>query len=104
MLEIAFETKELRELCESTDAARNTFGDDVAASLRRRLADLRAATCFSDIVASPPTQVDGGSLMAIDLANDCRIFLAANHIRNPMLESGQIDWLSIDRIKIVDIK
>jgi hypothetical protein len=48
-LELAFETKLLREICESEQKARQELGIKVAEALKRRLADLRAATSVEDL-------------------------------------------------------
>ena len=43
-LELAFESKELRDVCENEAEAKRQLGDSVAEMLKHRLADLNAAT------------------------------------------------------------
>lgn len=49
-LEIAFESKRLRTICESEKQSRSAFGDEVAEILKHRLADFRAAGTVRDLV------------------------------------------------------
>ncbi len=57
-MELAFETKSLREICESPIRAKRALGESVAEMLKRRLADLRAATCIGDLIAGRPQQIE----------------------------------------------
>jgi hypothetical protein len=81
--------------------AERELGVAVAESLRRRLADLRAATSVSDLIASPPLPLTDPLQMAIELSDGYRLVLAANHVSVPMLGSGLVDWSAVTRIKLL---
>jgi proteic killer suppression protein len=78
----------------------------MAENLRRRLADLRAATCVTDLLAGHPREVKGGrhGQFALELSERSQIVFCANHNAVPLLESGSVDWASVTRIKILRIE
>ncbi len=53
-LELAFETRELRDMCEDEAEARRALGQTIAEMLRNRLADLDSATSPGDLLAGQP--------------------------------------------------
>jgi plasmid maintenance system killer protein len=105
-LELAFDSKPLRAICESAACAERTLGARVAEVLRHRLADLRAATSPKDLVAGSPSLLDGAERehMAVNLCDGWRLVFAANHPKNPRTENGDLDWVRISRIRILRIE
>lgn len=105
-LEIAFAEKSLRQLCENETKAQQVLGAAMAEKLKRRLADLRAATCITDLVAGRPRELDGPCPrpFAVDLRDGARIVFSANHNVNPLLKSGCVDWPKVSRVKILRIE
>lgn len=105
-LEIAFAEKSNRLLCENEAIAERKLGKRVAEKLKRRLADLRAATCVKDIVVGKPRELDGKhhQQIALEVCEGYGLIFCANHIVNPLLESGGIDWSRVSRIKILRIE
>lgn len=105
-MEIGFDTKKLRSICESNLDAQRKLGNEVAEVLQRRLADLRAATNIGDLVANPPTEVDGEvpEHLGIDLPSGYQIIFSANHPKKPITESGILDWSRVNRVRILDIR
>lgn len=105
-LELAFANKSLRQLCESEAKANRNLGVRMAEKLRRRLADLRAATCANDLIAGNPYELDstGSQQIAVNLCEGSRIVFCANHNTIPLLESGGVDWSKVSRIKILRIE
>lgn len=105
-MELAFNSKSLRTICESERQAKLELGDAVAEILKHRLADLRAATSVKDLVAGRPRVLDGAALqqMVVDLRDGYRIVFTANHTKNPMTETGDLDWERVSRIKILRIE
>jgi proteic killer suppression protein len=105
-LELAFANKSLRQLCESKAKANRDFGVKMADGLRRRVADLRAATCVSDLVIGTPRELEGDrqEQIALDLDDGFRLIFCANHNAVPELESGGIDWSKVSRVKILCIE
>jgi hypothetical protein len=105
-LELAFDSKSLRTLCESEAIATRQLGPEVAEAVKHRLADLRAATSVKDLVAGRLHKLDGtdSRYMVVDLCNDYQMIFCANHPKNPMTKSGELDWAKICRIKILRIE
>ena len=102
-LDLAFDTLALRQLCESEAKAKRQLGVHVAAHLKRRLADLRAAGTIMDLIASPPFILGTPEIMAMELAEGYRIVFMANHTEPPTLDSGQLDWSSVTRVKVLEV-
>lgn len=104
-LEIAFAEKSDRQLCENEAIAERKIGSKVADKLKRRLADLRAATSIKDVVAGKPRELDGKykHQIAVELCDGYFLVFCANHNTNPLLESGEIDWSRVSRIKILRV-
>lgn len=105
-LELAFSKRSLRHLCENEAKAKRELGASVAQKLRRRLADLRAATCVTDLVAGQPRELENlrSRHIAVDLREGFRIVFCANHNAIPTLESGGVDWAKVSRVKIMRIE
>jgi len=105
-LELAFESKALRTICESEDHAKRELGPEVAEVLKHRLADLRAGTSIYDLVAGRPRLLDNGDhqRMVVDLCNGYRVVLEANHPNNPVTEADRLAWVKISRIKVLRIE
>lgn len=105
-MEIAFESKQLREICERESKAKREFGNKVAEGLKRRLADLRAADSMADVAAGNAREVtaDAGPVMVIDLCDGYAIIFHANHLKNPLNDSGAVDWSCVSRIKVLRVE
>lgn len=105
-LEIAFAEKSDRQLCENEAIAVRKLGAKLADKLKRRLADLRAATSVKDIVAGKPQVLFGKHKhqIAVELCDGYCLLFCANHNVNPLLESDEIDWSRVSRIKILRIE
>jgi proteic killer suppression protein len=105
-LEIAFAEKSDRQLCENEAIAVRKLGIKVAEKLKRRLADLRAATSVKDIVAGKPQALfeKYKHQIAVELCDGYRLIFCSNHNTNPLLESDEIDWSRVSRIKILRIE
>lgn len=103
-MELAFETKSIRMICESEHHARRELGDSVAEVLRHRLADMRAATSPKDLLTGRPRIGADGQHMIIDLCHGHRIAFKANHPNYPENESDDINWARVSRIKILRIE
>lgn len=106
ILELAFAKQSLRRLCESETTAEDGFGVAVAARLRRRLADLRAAIYANDVVAGAPRELQDGRrrVLTVELVGGYRIIFCANHVSTPKRECGGVDWSRVSRIKILRIE
>lgn len=105
-VEIAFRTRELRDICEKEANAVDALGADAAGALKRRLADLRAATSIEDLVAGKPMALHGPDeeRMSVPLTENCRLVLSANHRHHPRLEDGNVNWSQVRRVKVERIE
>lgn len=104
-MEIAFETKKLRLLCENEQKALAALGPFISEQLKHRLADLDAATRITDVVVGNlrPVSSDNNSVCTIELGDGCQMHFKANHRNNPRLVSGAVDWNKVNRIMILEI-
>lgn len=103
-LELAFESRQLRDICENEAEAKRKLGEGVAGALKRRLADLDAAISPKDLLAGRPRLGQDGQTMVIDLCEGHRIVFAANHPNNPATPNGGLDWARVRRIRILRIE
>src|SRR5437763_9848242 len=78
ILQLAFETKHMRTLCESSADAISELGQEVAYALIDRLADVDSAMSIKDVLMGQPQTFDNGELI-LDLATDYRLLCRANH-------------------------
>ncbi len=105
-MELAFDFRPLRTICESEAHAKDELGVTVAEMLKHRLADLRAAVSIRDLVAGRPCLLQGTAdlCMTLDLCEGYRLVFCANHPKNPVSSTGGVDWLKVSRVKIMRIE
>jgi len=102
-LEIAFETLQLRQLCESKEMAENLLGS-VASDFIARISDLRAAQDVNDIIVGNPTTFgDNNDSFSVDISDNNKIIFVSNHSNTPTKPNGDTDWENVYRIKITHI-
>src|SRR5262245_48389815 len=104
-MELAFESEQLRNMCEDDVEAERLLEPLVAATLRRRLADLRAASSVNDLLSGGPQfSSDGptGSVL-IQIGHKQVIQLVPNHVKNPVGTDGRINWHAVSRLRVVHI-
>jgi hypothetical protein len=101
-LELAFETKALRDICESEAIAKRELGAKVAGALRRRLSDFRSVDTFDEL---PFVKIKkSSSSVTFDLPDDWQLVITGGHGDNPKLASGKIDWTKVTRLRIARIE
>lgn len=106
-LDLAFDSKLLRTICENEEEAVHELGQPVGEVLKHRLADLRAAVSVNDLLVGRPRILDGDIQnlhMIIDLCDGYQVIFSANHPNNPTGENGKTDWQKVSRIKILRIE
>lgn len=101
-MEIFFNDKKLRELCEKRAVAVKKLGAVCARKLQNRLDDLDAATRVTDLVAGNPHPLKGDRLgqFAVDLAGGWRLVFVPKHDPCPQREDQSIDWSQVTIIRI----
>jgi hypothetical protein len=103
-MELAFETQELRRVCESDADACKCLPRGTAAQLQDRLADMRAATSVSDLVAgSPALDASPPGEIRFTLEGGYELVCGGNHPRPPVTDEGRVDFSRIRRVKVVRI-
>lgn len=103
-MEIAFETIQLRQICESENRAKRILGEEIAAKLKSRLGDLRAMPNAAELLNVPyPLSLNDKEHILITLRNDYVMILCASHINNPLSNNGKIDWSKVTRVKVLEI-
>lgn len=103
-MELAFDTRELRRICEISSHADQLLGEQTASVLRRRLAELVAASSPTELwIGNPRIHPVHEEQMLIDLLDDVVLQMAANHPENPRGSDGKIAWAKVRRLKILGI-
>lgn len=101
---IAFNTPTLRRLCEDNSVAVARFGEQVGASLRGRLADLRAAGTIADLlVGRPRTRGPINRELTLDLAAGASSLWIANHTKPRVDDAGMVDWSQTTYVQLMKI-
>lgn len=105
-MELAFDSKSLRTICESSAHAERVLGPEVAEALKHRLADLRATSSIRDLIAGSPRRLEPADshLMCVDLSEGYRLVFTPNHPNNPTTQTGELDWARVSRIRILRIE
>lgn len=105
-MDIAFEDKRIRLLCDSNRAAVKAIGKEAAELLKHRLADIEAAVTISDLLLGSPRIIGEppDPKVILGLCDGYRLTFKANHGRLPLLPSGMLDWSRVSRVKIVSIE
>ena len=103
-LELAFDSKSLRTVCENETQAKLEFGPRIAEALKHRLADLRAATSPKDLLVGRPREGSDPNSMVVDLCDGYQLVFCANHSKSPVTDAGKLDWPKVSRVKILGIE
>ncbi len=104
-MEIAFRTKALRGMCLSGDAMDKQYGPERGASLRRCLADMRAACALNEVplLATEMERGTFGEEIAYGLGKGMSIVIRANHKTPPRLPDGSVNWPLVERVLLQQI-
>jgi proteic killer suppression protein len=104
-LVLSFENKELRKICEEDAEATCRLGNEAAALLQNRLADIFAAETINDILVGNPHKAGEHPFLfyVINLDKHIQLLFRANNIKHIYLKNGELDWAQINRIKLVNI-
>jgi hypothetical protein len=102
-LELGFATKGLRRTCEQGAWARKELGPDAASALQRRLADLEVVDAITEL---PWMTVEFGAYddAAIEFYPGYWLTIMATRGAADMDQNQSVDWSTVDRIKLMDIR
>lgn len=103
-MEISFENKKLRQLCENQNRAKAQLGISLASRLKTFLADLDIFNNADELIFGRiyKTTIVNDTFV-VELADELKIVFSANHLSAPMMEDDTIDWSKVTRIKIINI-
>lgn len=104
-MNILFDNKTIRELCEKKSKAEQKLGPVCARKLRLRLSELEAASKVTDLTAGKPhpLQGDRSGQFALDLSGGWRLVFRSANEPTPILDNGTIDWSWVTIVNIVYI-
>lgn len=102
---LSFDTKELRDLCESMLLAKQCYGTVFCEFLMARLSDIEAADNYTDILAGNPrvSIVNEVESLCVSVADDYILVLIPNHNKPRVNPDGTTAWKSVTRLKLVAI-
>lgn len=96
---ISYKSELLQEVCFHTPTAIQYLGEEAAASLQARHADIQAASNVYELLVGQ-VSVDG-NLCTLEMLNLLSIQMMPNY---PVLTDGsQYDWSTVTRIKLMGI-
>ncbi len=101
-MQIRYKDKKLRDLCEKKAVAEKKLGAACAGKLRRRLADLEAASRVSELVVGHPHPLRGdrNGQFSLSLAGGWRLLFSPVHDPLPIRTDGGIDWSQVSIVCI----
>lgn len=103
-MELAFQTRELRKLCEDDVMARAKLPEPTVNDLQMRLADLHAATVVLDLMVLGPTlSTDPPGTIAFELAGGWELVCQGNHPRPQLASVAPADFTRIRRVKVIRV-
>lgn len=104
-MNLSFDSRELRDVCENDLLAERKFGVEVAAVLRRRLADLRAANTLLDMVVGRP-DLNGVTAQRIDISvGETHLMKSRiDHYSYSRTKDGAVNWKAVHRMKVVSVE
>jgi len=105
-LEISFENRNLRKLCESQNKAKHLLGEALASKLIILLADLDVMKNVYDLIVGRihNLKADSSKSITIEFGEDAKFVFCANHLEIPLLANKTVDWSNVTRIKILSIE
>lgn len=105
LLEISFQTKELRDICQTQAIAENTLGNKIAGTLRRRVSDLLAAESYLDLPLGNPRLMyqDGHECLILGLCSGHFLQFTHGYCNSPNGDNGNVNWNHVFRVKLMKI-
>lgn len=104
-MELAFDTVAVRRICESDLEARKCYPEETVDELRARLADIRAATSASDLIAGKPRlDTCPPGRIQFNLNGGYELVCLGNHPQPTLTKDGLVDLGRMRRLKVVAIQ
>ena len=96
---ISYNTELLQEICFRTPTAIQYLGEEAAASLQARHADIQAAGSVLELLVGRVTT--DGNFCAFEMPNLLSIRMMPNY--PDLLDGSQYDWSTVARVKLIGI-
>lgn len=101
-LELAYCSELLREVCTEPDKYSEDLSRKEIESLKARLADLRAADSIEDLPRGRIFPLEN-NMQIYEIYESIKISFLQGHNHIPLLETGEIDWNRVSRLRIKNI-
>ena len=107
-MDIAFRDRKLLKCANEHRTAVKTLGPERADRFRKRLTELRAATCLEDLRHLPQAKfhelkANRAGQIACNLDHPYRLIMVPAHDPPPLNADGGLDWNLITAVKVIDI-
>lgn len=108
-MDIIFKTSKLEKICNDQKLLVRTFGSQMAKLMRRRLDDLRAATCLEEMRYLKQTrchELHGNKAghLSVDLDHPYRLIFQAANKPVPQRVDGGLDWAKVTAVMIIGVE
>lgn len=107
-MEIAFASRKIEKLCNSTKEMRGKLGTRNAQVLQQRLAEMKAAANLDDLGKLPGARCheligERQGQLAVDLVHPRRLIFQPDHDPMPAKSDGGLDWQKVTCVIINEI-
>jgi proteic killer suppression protein len=108
MMEIAFVSRKMAKLCNSTKEMRGKLGNRNAEALQLRLTQLKSVDTLEDLRKVPGARChelkdDRKGQLAVGLVHPRRLIFQPDHDPLPAKPDGGLDWQQVTRVIVMEI-
>lgn len=106
-MEIAFGSRKMEKLCNSSKEMRAKLGDRNARALQLRLTQMKAADTLEDLRRVPGARCheltgDRKGQLAVDLVHPWRLIFRPDDNPLPVKPDGGLDWQKVKRVLVIE--
>lgn len=107
-MEIAFCSRKMEKLCNSSKEMLAKLGDRGAKALQLRLVQITAADTLEDLRRVPGARcheltADRKGQLAVDLVHPRRLVFEPDHNPLPAKPDGGLDWQRVTRVLVIEV-
>ena len=108
-MDILLRDSRFRRQCNSDRLLQRKYGTRRAGLIRRRLDDLRAATCLGEISKLPPARCHElvgkrKGQLSVDLEHPYRLVFEPANEPCPRLLDGGLDWSEVTAVRMIGVE
>ena len=102
-MDLAFQTKELRDVCERRAVATAKIGVAAALELEQRLADIDAVETAAELIRLFPDYVvkRASDEFLLRLSSGHELVLRSGHVETATTPDGSTDWTKVMRFRVM---